>query len=679
MDNKILIVSICTNEILQDNINTIINKQFYCNKWGITFTNLTERLSKRHAQWDKIKAVLKFLPFYDYVIWMDADAIFNNLDIDFRKYITDNLEKELIICGDPCEFAGDHCYINTGIFITKNAPNSFKLLNAVWNSIDDYNVENLDKFSYDGYPHEQGALAKCLLSDEYKKYHYKYDHINHFNVHPNFSNNETFIIHYMGSRGNKEKIQEYISKCANINTKLNINLSISEANFFINKKHNICISTLATNNLEYYSKITNENKYKYCKLYQNISFEFTDTKLSTRHPAWDKIQYVLQLMKDNKYDYIMWVDADACINNKDIDITDLINVYPNINLFICRDPIFEVPLVNHKLPSDLDINKLSNLRIINSGVFIVKNNEIMKNFLEKVWETKTKTNNGMSNFEVEISLENTGYLHSYLDWPYEQGSITANMISRNDYEIFPTHSFNTHNNNINDYNFICHAMGINTQNKDNKLKTMEFFNNINNRVFKTINVVVSKDNVNTEFVTKLENLKKYNINILVNSNNSNNLGNEAVVYLKYIIDNYYNLTDFTFFICDEYSDKYKGCITDRFLEALNSKKLFFNINNIYLNGFSSIREKEELMEWYNKFIEPYIPFDKLPNQDWLIGYKACSQFLVHKSVITHLPYKFYNDIYNWILEFDSKLSKYFLEWTWHLFWDISPSCKIYNS
>ena len=54
---------------------------------------------------------------------------------------------------------------------------------------------------------------------------------------------------------------------------------------------------------------------------------------------------------------------------------------------------------------------------------------------------------------------------------------------------------------------------------------------------------------------------------------------------------------------------------------------------------------------------------------FLIGFKGCAQFLVHKDLILHLPFKIYSDIYN---------SGFYLEWTWHLFWIISPQYKIYN-
>jgi len=201
----------------------------------------------------------------------------------------------------------------------------------------------------------------------------------------------------------------------------------------------------------------------------------------------------------------------------------------------------------------------------------------------------------------------------------------------------------------------------------------------NFRINNSIDIVVSRYNRNTDWLSKL---KKYNTNIIVydKENPSNiynvpiNRGNEASVYLKYIIDHYNILPDYTFFIHDEeYSWHHHGSIEERFLEAINSKQDFYNINHFNLMPYSHISEKKELMEWYNKYIEPYIPLNKLPNRDWLTGYKGCAQFLVHKKLIQHLPLKFYIDIYNWILQFENRsLSGYFLEWTWHLFWVISP-------
>jgi len=195
-----------------------------------------------------------------------------------------------------------------------------------------------------------------------------------------------------------------------------------------------------------------------------------------------------------------------------------------------------------------------------------------------------------------------------------------------------------------------------------------------------INVVVSRYNKDTSFVEKL---KKYNTCCMIydkkNPENIYNIpvnrGNEASVYLKYIIDHYDKLTDYTFFIHDEeYSWHHEGSIEERFVEAINSNEYYFNINNLIWREM--FKEKDEVMEWYDKYIEPYIPFEKLPNKDWIIGYKGCAQFLVHKSRITNLPLKFYQDLYDWVLNHTCRMkSGYFLEWTWHLFWEIFPTIR----
>ena len=63
------------------------------------------------------------------------------------------------------------------------------------------------------------------------------------------------------------------------------------------------------------------------------------------------------------------------------------------------------------------------------------------------------------------------------------------------------------------------------------------------------NIVVSRYNKNVDFVYKINNNKNINIMIYDKENDNNllnipfNKGNEASVYLKYIIDNYDNLTD----------------------------------------------------------------------------------------------------------------------------------------
>lgn len=196
-----------------------------------------------------------------------------------------------------------------------------------------------------------------------------------------------------------------------------------------------------------------------------------------------------------------------------------------------------------------------------------------------------------------------------------------------------------------------------------------------------INCVVSRYKKNTDWVYKLNNIKKYYIYDKEEPTNEYNIpvnkGNEASVYLKYIIDNYDILEDYTFFIHDdEYAWHHSGSIVEQLNNAIMSKKLYYNINDKCILG-SIITNPcyNEILDWYNNYIEKYIPLCSLPNKDWTKGYRGSAQFLVHKSLIRKLPIEFYENLYNWIIttNIGNWKSGRFLEWTWHIFWLFYPN------
>jgi hypothetical protein len=196
-----------------------------------------------------------------------------------------------------------------------------------------------------------------------------------------------------------------------------------------------------------------------------------------------------------------------------------------------------------------------------------------------------------------------------------------------------------------------------------------------------INIVVSRYRKNVNWIYKIKNINKIIIYDKEKPSNPYNIpvnkGNEASVYLKYIIDNYENLTDYTFFIHDEeYSWHHSGSIINKFNESVMSGKLYYNINDKCILG-SIIANiwYNDILIWYEKYIEKYIPLTSLPDKDWTQGHRGSAQFLVHKSIITKLPKEFYNDLYNWIITttMPNAKSGRFLEWTWHIFFDIFPN------
>jgi len=162
-----------------------------------------------------------------------------------------------------------------------------------------------------------------------------------------------------------------------------------------------------------------------------------------------------------------------------------------------------------------------------------------------------------------------------------------------------------------------------------------------------------------------------------------NKGNEASVYLKYIVDYYDQLSEYTFFIQDEeFAWHHSGSIVEKFREAINANQKYYNINDLaHWNKPNLITPHlyQILLQWYSEFVEEYIPLSKVPNADDLIyDHRGAAQFLVHRDLIRGLPKVFYERLYNWIITTDlsNYISGRLLEWTWHIFWVIFPEISI---
>jgi len=90
---------------------------------------------------------------YDYLFWIDADALFNKHDIPLETFITDP-DKNIIIC-DDIPNSGKKDTINTGTFFVKCTDWSRDFFKYLWS----YN----GKYLYDHY-HEQ-TIMEIAISD----------------------------------------------------------------------------------------------------------------------------------------------------------------------------------------------------------------------------------------------------------------------------------------------------------------------------------------------------------------------------------------------------------------------------------------------------------------------------------------------------------------------------------
>jgi len=117
----------------------------------------------------------------------------------------------------------------------------------------------------------------------------------------------------------------------------------------------------------------------------NFDFEIFNIDNFDRPPAWIKIQLLIQEINSKKYDFILWIDADACFIRVDKNIMD--ELKPNKDFY----------LVNHRCTIG-QINEFPGLSVQcerpNTGVMLVKTTEWSKRFLENIWRQEEFINHG---------------------------------------------------------------------------------------------------------------------------------------------------------------------------------------------------------------------------------------------------------------------------------------------
>lgn len=109
-------------------LNYKINK-VYCEKYGFDLhVSHTRLFADRHPSWEKIPLVLKYLPNYDYIVWIDADAFFYHDSGDIRDIIREYSNTNIIFSRDMNQV---NPYMNCGVFIAKNTQYTIDVLNKI--------------------------------------------------------------------------------------------------------------------------------------------------------------------------------------------------------------------------------------------------------------------------------------------------------------------------------------------------------------------------------------------------------------------------------------------------------------------------------------------------------------------------------------------------------------------
>lgn len=142
-------------------------------------------------------------------------------------------------------------------------------------------------------------------------------------------------------------------------------------------KAKIAVFMVATPEISNYSSYTLDQNRRWAESHGYDFFHYPKKILNDLPINFSKIQYSLDLLKTEKYDYVMYIDADAIVHKMDYDVRNIIKKYlrgPNSIMF--GEDCF----------SDKDCSKPGR---INSGVFIVKNNIFGRKILE-CWKDSSR-------------------------------------------------------------------------------------------------------------------------------------------------------------------------------------------------------------------------------------------------------------------------------------------------
>lgn len=144
---------------------------------------------------------------------------------------------------------------------------------------------------------------------------------------------------------------------------------------YLNKKK-ILIITIETRDLKILD-IHNKNVLDYSNKHNYKYIFLKNYKNDLELPVyWWKIQSVLDILNNNieEYDYVLWLDSDAFFVDDEIPLESLIDKYPNYSIYIGKD-CYSLLFTNAYC----------------SGVFIIKNNKISKDFLSDCIKMYTET------------------------------------------------------------------------------------------------------------------------------------------------------------------------------------------------------------------------------------------------------------------------------------------------
>lgn len=146
------------------------NMQKYCNLWGYDYIRKYDKPDDISVYWYKVQLVRDVLSSnqYDYVMWIDTDAIISDYSRDLSDIITP-YDKDIIVGSDKSKSQRLFDVANAGVFIIRNSEIGLQFMNDWLNEMNTYCYKSGDKLRgiWAMSCYEQGKMNDLI----YKKYY----------------------------------------------------------------------------------------------------------------------------------------------------------------------------------------------------------------------------------------------------------------------------------------------------------------------------------------------------------------------------------------------------------------------------------------------------------------------------------------------------------------------------
>ena len=160
------IITSYTNHIRWDNYGkcdygdfSSFNHHEYANKHGYSYIKKivnNDDYQNWHPTWIKIDVLKTYLPLFEYLVWIDADAVFVNQDVKIEDLISDDIDLILPKLEIDRVSGNVWTHTTTGFMVWKNNEWSNNILNLLWDEPKEFRFE---------FFHEQSRLDQLLYKN----------------------------------------------------------------------------------------------------------------------------------------------------------------------------------------------------------------------------------------------------------------------------------------------------------------------------------------------------------------------------------------------------------------------------------------------------------------------------------------------------------------------------------